>query len=218
MESILENSVSRRELIRWAVSSLILAPAAAAPIPLAIARWSNATVADQCDLLFGDHLSNGTRKVASEVESNIYAAIFEAEVQRDERVPFTRRWLCLACETSPGQFAVQTSDSVLAESTSFHPVDVSLSVLDTGEVEVFQQGLRWNITEKWRRQGDTWQLSNSASVGVSGGMSYQEEYDQLRQELVVSHGCIEDDEFLSTERKTVSKIFALGEYTRSALA
>jgi hypothetical protein len=218
MESILENFVSRRDLIRWAVSSLILAPVSAAPGPSAIARWSNATVADQCDLLFREHLPSGARKVASQAASNFYAAIFGAEVLEEARIPVTRRWLCLACETSPGQFAVQTSDSVLAESTSFDPVDVSVSVLDVGEVEVFQQGLRWNITERWRRQGDIWQLSKSASAGVSGGMLYQEEYDQLRQELVMSCGRIEDERSLSTERQAISTIFALGEYTRGSLA
>jgi hypothetical protein len=214
----LDKSLSRRELIRWAVSSLILAPASAAPIPSAIARWSNATVADQCDLLFGDHLPGCTRKVASEAASNSYAAIFEAEVREEGHLPCIRRWLCLAYELSPGKFAVQTSDGILAESTSFHPVDASVSILDTGEIEVFQQGLRWNTTERWRRQGDTWQLSRSTSAGVSAGMLYREEYDQFRQELVASHGRIEDDHFLSTERRAISQIFALGDYTRSSLA
>jgi len=218
MESILEKSVSRREFIRWAVSSLILASASAAPIPSAIARWSNASVTDKCDLLFRDHLPNGARMVASQAATNVYAAVFEAEVQEAERIPFIRRWLCLACERSPGKFAVQTSDCILAESTSFHPVDASVTILDTGEVVVLEQGLRWNITERWRCQGDTWQLSNSASTGVSGGMIYQEEYDQLRQELVASSGRIEDDDFLSTERKNISNIFAMGEYTRGSWA
>lgn len=218
MECVLEKSLSRREFIRWAVSSLILAPASATPILSAIARWRDATVADQCDLLFGDHLPYGTRKVASEAASNAYAAIFEAEVREEEYPPYIRRWLCVACEVSPGKFAVQTSDSILAESTSFHPVDVSVSILDTGEVEVLQQGLRWSTTERWRRQEDVWQLSNSTSTGVSGGTLYHEEYDQFRQELVASHGRIEDDHFLSTERRTISNIFALGEYTRSSLA
>ncbi len=218
MECVLEKSLSRRDFIRWAVSSLILAPASAAPIPSAIARWNDATVADQCDLLFGDHLPYGTKKVVSEATSNVYTAIFETEVREEGHLPYIRRWFCLACEINPGKFAVQTSDSILTESTRFHPVEVSVSILDTGEVEVLQQGLRWSTTERWRRQGDIWQLSKSMSAGVSGGTLYVEEYDQFRQELVASHGRIEDDHFLSIERRTISKIFALGEYTRSSLA
>lgn len=132
-------------------------------------------------------------------------------------MPQIRRWLCIAREVSPGRFAVQTSKDTLAESNSFHPVDAEVSVLETGEVTVFQQGLRWNSTERWQSKDGVWQLSKRDSVGASGGMFYEQTYDQLRQEVVVSRGHIEDDEAPSKERYAASKIFTLGEYTREGL-
>lgn len=209
---------SRRDFIRWIVSSMALAPIASAAIPAPARQWTAAPLSEQCTLLFGDHMPAGATELVSRAASGVYAAVYESVVKETEHVSVVERWLCIASEFEPGRFAVQTTKDAVTESTSYHPVELELKILESGSVELFEQGTRWNSTHRWSQQDGRWQLAASNTVGASAGEIFQEEYDQLRQEVVISRGKIDDDWPLASTRHLTSETFALTGYTRGPLA
>lgn len=216
-------AVPRRTFIGWAVSSLVVAPSAAVASMNASPQVAE-SLPKQGDRLFASRVPAQAEQVLTRFAAGVYLAIYEVKTEeRHEGQPTwstfsTDRWLCMASEVEPGKFCIQTSGDALYTSTNWHPVDVDVSILDSGDVEVVQGLTRGSSTTRWSRSGSKWELEAMQSAGISGHRLYIEEYDRETRELVVRVGDPgESDDLFETKRYAVAETFTLADYGRKPM-
>lgn len=216
-------AVPRRTFIGWAVSSLVVAPSTTAASMNASPQVAE-SLPKQGDRLFSSRVPAQAKQVLTRFAAGVYVAIYEVKTEeRHEAQPTwstfsTDRWLCMASEVEPGKFCIQTSGDALYASTNWHPVDVDVSILDSGDVEVVQGLTRGSSTTRWSRSSSKWELESMQSAGISGHRLWLEEYDRETRELVMRVGDPgESDDLFETTRYAVAETFTLADYGRKPL-
>jgi len=213
-------AVPRRTFIGWAVSSLVVAPfAASASVNT---TWqADSPLPQRGDRLFAGRVPAQAKQVLTQFASGVYVSIYELSTEERRGAGSTcsvERWLCMASEVEAGKFAIQASGDALYTSTNWHPVDVDVKILDSGDVEVVQGLTRGSSTTRWSRSGSKWELEAMQSAGISGHRLYIEEYDRETRELVVRVGDPgESDDLFETKRYAVAETFTLADYGRKPL-
>lgn len=210
-----DGTASRRDILRWMVSSFVVLAASPAGASN-VSSWTDASPAARSDLLFGDHLPHDAKQTLLKSVPGLYVAVYESP-EPDRDIIIIKRWLCIASEVNPGRFDIHTSERALAESSTFHPADVSVEIIDENTVQTREGFIRGNSLHKWVRSNGHWELSASSSVGVLAGEIHQQEYDQLRQEVIVSRGKISDEGPLASTRHAKAETLALTTYSRGPL-
>lgn len=209
-------TLPRRSLIAWAAATVVLTPVAAAASIRSASPERSVPWYERGGLLFANHVPSRAKEASSSFASGVYAAVYEAKSESD-RGWLIERWLCIAAEVGPDKVAVQTSSDAIFPSDNYHPVDVTLTVLESGDVEVAEDLLRGHRTTRWSRSGSQWELAMSKTVGVSGGVIYEEEYDRDQREVVISTSPISDDGPSKSTRHAVTEVFALAGYAYGPL-
>lgn len=199
---------SRRGMIRWALSSFILAPI------VAKADWMALPLERHCEALFAGHIPTGARRLATARTGTVTAAIFEVDLPMQGSVPRVGRYLCIANEQSSGRFSVQVTDNALAEASSFHPTDVSLEVTEGGEVEVSEQHTRSHTSHVWKEIEGKWCLARREFAGNVANELVTESYDLEKEEFVATRSLMEcDDPYFRSCSKTTTLV-ELGTFSR----
>lgn len=213
-------AVPRRTFIGWAVSSLVVTPfAASASVNT---TWqADSPLPQRGDRLFAGRVPAQAKQVLTQFASGVYVSIYELSTEERRGAGSTwsvERWLCMASEVEAGKFAIQASGDALYASTNWHPVDVDVKILDSGDVEVVQGLTRGSSTTRWSRTGSKWELEAMQSAGISGHRLYIEEYDRETRELVVRVGDPgESDDLFETKRYAVAETFTLADYGRKPM-
>ncbi|MBN3727266.1 hypothetical protein [Burkholderia sp. Ac-20379] len=213
-------SLSRRKFIKWAVSSFVLTKAAASRKILEahaqttesnVEAWTNLSIEQRARTLFSRQLPASMRLVAAAGGVGVVAAIFETETG-SSGVAEIMRWLCIASERSQGTHAIQVTADAMATSTSFHPVDVSLSVLDDGSIDVSEQHLRSHTQHVWKELDGKWCLAKQSFAGNVAHRFVTRNYDIATEKFVTTTSLIESNEVLAMECVSVDALITLGTY------
>ncbi|WP_331692599.1 hypothetical protein [Pandoraea sputorum] len=213
-------SLSRRRLIKWAVSSFVLAQTAASgKILSALAQttapdvkvWNDLSREQQARTLFSRQLPVSARLVTAAGGAGVVAAVFETETENSS-VAEVARWLCIASERMQGAHSIQVTADAMACSTSFHPVDVSLSVLDDGSIDVSEQHLRSHDQHVWKELDGKWCLTKKSFAGSVAHRFVTHDYDMATEQFVATTSLIESDEVLAMECTSTDVLVTLGTY------
>lgn len=206
-------SPSRRNFIRWAVSSFILTPVVTTTKSHGLADWASLPTQEHCNALFSGHIPRGARPLAKARKGTVTAAVFEVDLPLEGTVPRVGRYLCIANEQTPGCFSVQVTDNALAEATSFHPTDVSLGIGDAGEVEVGEQHTRSHTIHVWKEIDGKWCLARRDFGGNLAHEFVTESYDFEKEEFVATRSLMEcEDPYFQNCSKTTTLV-ELGTYS-----
>jgi hypothetical protein len=209
-------SPSRREFIKWMVSSFVLAPALSAVKVPGMSAWSILPVEQQSKELFSSQVPRDARLVASAKNAGVFAAVFETELP-GLGLPTVSRWLCIAPERASGTYSIQVSNQALATSSSFHPVDLALDILDDGSVEVSEQHLRAHDRHVWKELDGKWCLAKKTFAGNVAHRFVTEEYDLAKEQFVATEGLIESDEPYARRCASTDVLVEVGTYCRGQI-
>lgn len=213
-------SLSRRKFIKWAVSSFVLTQTAASRKILgALAQttesdaevWTDLSIEQRARTLFSRQLPVSARLVTATGGVGVVAAVFETDTENSGVAEVTR-WLCIAPERSQGAHSIQVTADAMATSTSFHPVDVSLSVLDDGSIEVSEQHLRSHDQHVWKELDGKWCLTKKSFAGNVAHRFVTHDYDMATEQFVTTTSLIESSEVLAMECVSTDVLVTLGTY------
>lgn len=204
-------STSRRNFVKWLVSSFCLTPALGLANSHSLAEWSNRSSDGRCKALFAAKLPLGAKQLASAQRGNVFAAIFESET-KDGNYTEAVRWLCIGNEVSPQNFSVQITDQALYTSNGFRPVEVDLSIDEDGAIEIGQQHVRAHTRLVWKEIDGKWCLANKDFAGVEAHQFVTEKYDALTEEYVVTKSLMSEDEPYFRQCSSVKMLVTLGTY------
>ena len=213
-------SPSRRKFIKWAITSFMLTQTEVSRKTLgALAQttgsdtevWTDLSIEQKARTLFSRQLPASARLVTATGGVGIVAAVFETEIDNSGVVEATR-WLCIALECSQGALSIQVTADAMATSTSSHPVDVSLSVLDDGSIKVSEQHLRSHDQHVWQEQDRKWCLTKLSFAGNVTHRFVTHDYDMATEQFVTTTSLIESNEILAMECVSTDSLVTLGTY------
>lgn len=145
------------------------------------------------------------------------AAIYESPfVGADHSTPVLTRWLCLAAAHSRQWVCPQVSCGVLQPSSAFHPVAVSLEIIN-GLIEVSEVKLRGNAVQRWAWTDGQWLLRASSTTAVFHDQFTIREYNAERCSLVVATGKINGVGFDAVAHQRPSSPIDLSQQASAAL-
>lgn len=204
-------STSRRNFVKWLVSSFCLTPALGIANSRGFEEWSHRATDGRCKALFAAKLPLGVKQLVSAQRGNVFAAIFESETKAGNDTDAVR-WLCIGNEVSPQNFSIQVTDEALYTSNSFRPVEVELSIYEDGAIEISQQHVRAHTRLVWKEIGGKWCLANKEFAGVEAHQLITEKYDAPTEQYVVTKSLMSEDEPYFRHCSSVKTLVTLGEY------
>lgn len=214
------HSPSRRQIIKWAVSSFVLAQAAPLSRVLDAATeatqlrsqtWPSLTIEQQASALFSRQVPVGALLLTSTESVGVVAAVFEKATENSD-VREVTRWLCIASELSPGSHSIQVTADAMATSTSFHPVDVSLAILESGAIEVSEQHVRAHDKHTWTQLDGKWCLAKKSFAGNVAHQYVTHDYDMATEQFTSTCSLIDSDDVLAMEYTSARALIELESY------
>lgn len=209
-------SISRRNFVKWLVSSFCLTPALGIANSHSFAEWSHRATDGRCKALFSAKLPWGAKHLVSAQRGSVFAAIFESNTKAGNYAEAVR-WLCIGNEVSPQNFSIQVTDQALYTSDGFRPVEVELSIDEVGAIEIGQQHVRAHTRLVWKEINGKWCLANRDFAGIEAHQLVTEKYDALTEQYVVTKSLMSEDEPYFQQCSSVKALVTLGEYSNGQM-